>query len=51
MAIFLCRDAHPQIGHEMGRHEAVWSNSSCKIDLADMQDRLGFTQLKQERGW
>ena len=24
----------------MGRHEAVWSNSNCKIDLVDMPDRF-----------
>ena len=26
------------MGHEMGRHEAVWSNAECKLDLVDTLD-------------
>ena len=30
----------PQIGDEMGRHEAVWNNYKCKIDLDGTPDRF-----------
>ena len=45
------------MGHEMGRHEAVWSNSECKFDLVDTPDRFqalprvktGLKNLKMNR--